>query len=125
MYSYTLIHVHSFGNLLASDIKNIHKLFISDMKILLVYIPTFILYVYIIPQGAVYIFPPGPVAQSIVSLTKSSVEDSLNLPVLTKLNWKYFFAEKSVKIFCTAKALLTSHFFGKNGSILTYDMLKN
>ena len=35
----------------------------------------------------------GPVVQSIVSLTKSSVEDSLSLTVLTKFVAAVFFAE--------------------------------
>ena len=77
----------------------------------------------------------GPVVQIIVSLTKSLVEDSLGLTVLTKSFFFYNFSAKTLlqfavmfllknckKNFCTAK--VPHIFFGKNGSVLRiYDIV--
>ena len=46
----------------------------------------------------------GPVVQSIVSLTKALVKDSLSITVLIKSNLVTYFANKIVRTFCTAKA---------------------
>ena len=59
----------------------------------------------------------GPVVQSIVSLTKSLVNDSLSLLARLKSSELIFFAEKMRGTFCTAKAPPTAKapliFFGK------------
>ena len=63
-----------------------------------------------------------PVVQSIVSLTKSLVNDSLSLLVRLKSSVLIFFAEKNVRSFCTAKA---PHIFSaKNGSVFMYNMFE-
>ena len=63
----------------------------------------------------------GPVVQSIVSLTKSLVNDSLSLLVCLKSSVLIFFAEKMRGAF-TAKA---PHIFSaKNGSVFMYNMFE-
>ena len=64
----------------------------------------------------------GPVVQSIVSLTKSLVNDSLSLLVRLKSSVLICFAERNVRSFCTAKA---PHIFStKNGSVFMYNMFE-
>ena len=60
----------------------------------------------------------GPVVQSIVSLTKSLVNDSLSLLVRLKSSVLIFFAEKMRGAF----ALLI--FSAKNGSVFMYNMFE-
>ena len=62
---------------------------------------------------------PGPVVQSIVSLTKSLVNDSLSLLVCLKSSVLIFFAEKMRGAF--AKLLI---FSAKNGSVFMYNMFE-
>ena len=64
----------------------------------------------------------GPVVQSIVSLTKSLVNDSLSLLVPLKSSVLIVFAEKNVRSFCTAKA--PHIFLAKNGSVFMYNMFE-
>ena len=67
-------------------------------------------------------FVQGPVVQSIVSLTKSLVNDSLSLLVRLKSSVLIFFAEKNVRSFCSAKA---PHIFSaKNASVFMYNMFE-
>ena len=69
-----------------------------------------------------YLGHQGPVVQSIVSLTKSLVNDSLSLLVRLKSSLLILFAEKNEKSFCTAKA---PHIFSaKNGSVFMYNMFE-
>ena len=63
----------------------------------------------------------GPVVQSIVSLTKSLVNDSLSLLVRLKSGLLIFFAEKMRGAFL--QKLLT-FFSAKNGSVFMYNMFE-
>ena len=65
----------------------------------------------------------GPVVQSIVSLTKSLVEDSVSFQYSQHELWLHFFAENCEKLLhCTARA---SHIFlAKNVSSL-HTMIEN
>ena len=62
----------------------------------------------------------GPVVQSIVSLTKSLVSDSLSLLVRLKSSVLIFFAEKMWGAFAKAPHI----FSAKNGTVFMYDMFK-
>ena len=64
----------------------------------------------------------GPVVQSIVSLTKLLVNDSLSLLVRLKSSVLIFFCRKNERSFCTAKAPLI--FSAKNGSVFMYNMFE-
>ena len=64
----------------------------------------------------------GPVIQSIVSLTKSFVSDSLSLLVRLKSSVLIFFAEKMWGAFALQKLL--TFFRQKNGSVFMYDMFE-
>ena len=64
----------------------------------------------------------GPVVQSIVSLTKSLVNDSLSLLVRLKSSVLIFFAEKMWGAFALQKLL--TFFRQKNGSVFMYDMFE-
>ena len=64
----------------------------------------------------------GPVVQSIVSLTKSLVNDSLSLLVCLKSSVLIFFAEKMWGAFAVQKLL--TFFLAKNGSVFMYNMFE-
>ena len=53
--------------------------------------------------GALWVNDQGPVVQSVISLTKSLVEDSLSLRVLTKSIVAVFLAEKLLRTFTGQK----------------------
>ena len=64
----------------------------------------------------------GPVVQSIVSLTKSLVNDSLSLLVRLKSSVLIFFAEN---MWGALHCKSSSHFFSaKNGSVFMYNMFE-
>ena len=66
----------------------------------------------------------GPVVQSIVSLTKSLVSDSLSLLVRLKLSVLIFFAEKMRGAFALKTAKAPHIFSAKNGSVFMYNMFE-
>lgn len=65
----------------------------------------------------------GPVVKSIISLTKSVVEDSLSLPVHMESLVLTFFVEKLSGAFASCKSSI--HFSAKKGSVFAYNRLEN
>ena len=63
----------------------------------------------------------GPVVQSIVSLTKSLVNDSLSLLVHLKSCVLIFFAEECEELL---QCKSSSHFSANNGSVFMYNMFE-
>ena len=68
------------------------------------------------------VYNQGPVVQSIVSLTKSLVSDSLSLLVHLKSSVLIFFAEKMGGAFALQKLL--TFFRQKNGSLFMDNMFE-
>ena len=79
----------------------------------------------IIDLGLHYLLILGPVVQSIVSLTKSLVNDSLSLLVRLKSSVLIFFAEKMWGAFALQKSAKAPHIFlAKNSSVFMYNMFE-